>query len=71
MKKKRVSCTEYGATVATSYLKAHMDRIHGICVPQTRGGLQGRGRADHICGVLTQVVTGGEVSGAVVSGSSS
>ena len=37
MKKKRVICTEYGATVATSYLKAHMERIHGICVPHTRG----------------------------------
>ena len=24
-------------TVAASYLKTHMARIHGICVPQTRG----------------------------------
>ena len=24
-------------TVAASYLKAHMVRVHGICVPQMRG----------------------------------
>ena len=33
----RLSCTKCGITVATLYLKAHMARIHGICVPQTRG----------------------------------
>ena len=36
-KKTRVSCTECSMTVVASYLKTHMERIHGICVPQTRG----------------------------------
>ena len=27
----------YGVTVATSYLMAHMERSHGICVPKMRG----------------------------------
>ena len=35
-KKTRVSCATCGVTMAVSYLKAHMDRIHGICAPQTR-----------------------------------
>ena len=30
-------CATYGVTVEASYLKAHMARSHGICVPQTRG----------------------------------
>ena len=33
----RVSCTKYSVTVAASYLKAHMEIIHGIYVSQTRG----------------------------------
>ena len=32
-----VSCTECGVTVKQSYLKQHMESLHGICVPQTRG----------------------------------
>ena len=35
--KTRVSCATCGATVAASYLKAHMARSRGISVPQTRG----------------------------------
>ena len=35
--KARVSCATCGMTVAASYLKAHMARSGGICVPQTRG----------------------------------
>ena len=33
----RVSCTECSVVVAKSYLKAHMARIHEICIIQTRG----------------------------------
>ena len=36
-KKTRVICETCGVMVATSYLKTHMGRSHGICVPQTRG----------------------------------
>ena len=36
-KKRRVSCTECGVTVAESYLNMHMAQIHGICVPHKRG----------------------------------
>ena len=39
----QVSCTECGVTVATSYLKQHVTRLHGICVPQTRGVDEGGG----------------------------
>ena len=35
--KARVICTTCDVTVETSYLKAHMVRSHGICIPQTRG----------------------------------
>ena len=30
-------------TVTASYLKSHMAKIHGICIPQTRGGDKVRG----------------------------
>ena len=33
----RVSCTKYIVTVEELYLKAHMEIIHGIYAPQTRG----------------------------------
>ena len=36
-KKARVSCATCDVTVAAYYLKAHMARNNGICVPQTRG----------------------------------
>ena len=36
-KKMWVSCTECGVIVAALYLMAHMEKIHGICAPQTRG----------------------------------
>ena len=32
-----------GVTVAASYFKAHMERSHSICVPQTRGVDEVRG----------------------------
>ena len=32
----RVRLSTYDVTVAASYLKAHMARSHGICVPQMR-----------------------------------
>ena len=50
-KKRRVSCTECGVTVAESYLNMHMAQIHGICVPQTRGFKKGVG------GTTTYVVS--------------
>ena len=36
-KRIRLSCTECGMNVAALSLKKHMARLHGICVPQTRG----------------------------------
>ena len=36
-KRMQVSCTECGMNVAASSLKHHMERLHGICVPQMRG----------------------------------
>ena len=36
-KRLRISCTECGVTVAQYYLKQHMARQHGRCVPQARG----------------------------------
>ena len=36
-KRFRVSCTECGVTVKQSYFKHHIESLHGICVPQTRG----------------------------------
>ena len=36
-KRFRVSCTECGVRVKQSYLKQHMESLHGICAPQTRG----------------------------------
>ena len=33
-KKMQVSCTKCGVMVSASYLRAHMARIHVICVPQ-------------------------------------
>ena len=39
--------------------------------PQDEVGRRGRGRAEHICGVLTQVVADGELSGARVYDNSS
>ena len=36
-KRLRVSCTEYGMMVAQSYLKQHMESLHGLCAPQMRG----------------------------------
>ena len=36
-KKERVSCDTCGVAVVAFYLKAHIARCHGICVPQTRG----------------------------------
>ena len=35
-KKESLSCATCGVTVAASYLKAHMAKIHGIFFPQTR-----------------------------------
>ena len=35
--KTSVIYTTCGVTVATSYLKSHMARSHGICIPHTRG----------------------------------
>ena len=32
MKRTQVSCTECDVTVAASYIKKHMARMHGICV---------------------------------------
>ena len=32
-----------GVVVAASYLKSHMTRSHGICVPRTRGVDEGGG----------------------------
>ena len=37
MKRTQVSCTECDVTVAASYVKKHMARMHGICVSQMRG----------------------------------
>ena len=37
MKRMRVSCTECGITMSSLYLKHHIGKLHGICVPQTRG----------------------------------
>ena len=36
-KRFRVSCTECGVKAKQSYLKQHMESLHGICVPQMRG----------------------------------
>ena len=36
-KRFRVSCTKCRVTVKQLYLKQHMESLHGICVPQTRG----------------------------------
>ena len=60
-KKTRMRFSTCSVTVAASYLKANMARSHGICVHQTRGGRQRRGRADHIRGVLTQGATRGKM----------
>ena len=35
-KRSRVSCAEYGVTVAALYLKGNTERKHGRSVPQTR-----------------------------------
>ena len=47
--KTRISCSACGVTVVASYLKSHMARNHGICIPQTMG-------ADEIGGGLTTYV---------------
>ena len=36
-KKTRVSCEDYGGAMVASPLLHHMDRTHGIVLPQTRG----------------------------------
>ena len=39
-KKTQVSCTKCGVMVAASYIRAHMARIHVICVPQRGGSMR-------------------------------
>ena len=57
--KTQVSCTECGVTVAASNLKTYMTRIYFICVPQTRGVDEVKGRptiyAVYIPSVLEEV----------------
>ena len=47
-------------TVEELSLKHHMERLHGICFPQTKGVDKGGGGGDHICGVLPQGVEFGK-----------
>ena len=70
-KKARVSCTECGVRVVISYIKTHMARIHGICVPQMRGVDKVGGGPNMYLVSPPPCVAGGEVSGAGVSGGSS
>ena len=42
-KRMQVSCTECGMTVASSYLKQHVEILHIICVPYTSGVNEGGG----------------------------
>ena len=45
-KKTRVSCKECGGAMATPSLRHHMERPHGIVLPQTGGADVSRGGAD-------------------------
>ena len=64
----RVSCTDCGVTLESSYLKQKMASLHGICVPQMRGVDEEGGGNDHQCGVLPQNTAVGEVPGAGMPG---
>ena len=49
----QVGCADCGDLVAASSLRHHVERSHGISLPQTRGVNVGGG-GDHICGILPQ-----------------
>ena len=36
-KSTQITCTKYGVTVVSLYLKHHSARIHGICAPHMTG----------------------------------
>ena len=42
-KRTRLSCTKCGTTVAALYLKYHMEQLHRIYIPHTRGVKDGGG----------------------------
>ena len=57
-----------GGTIVESSLLHHMDRMHGIFLPQTRGVNVGEWVAGYICGVFSAGTEVGGVTGRQITG---